>query len=1339
MIRTTYTIGCLLGLTLCALVGCDDSGDSTSGDTVLILADRDGGNAPARIALEALVLDGNGAALPTTTGLSYAWDFGDGSTSDDPTPSHVFEAAGDYTVTATVSGPDGELGSGTFEVGISPPAGLSVADVQFTPTQGGAEEQITATFTIQNDGAAPIGPWAIEIFAARSEIRDASARRLKRIEVDGDIDSPGFTETFPIPSDLSSGSYRVGVVADADEAIGDTDREDNVAWGLPDLQVRNAVDTGPDLVICAVEVPAFAAGSTGEDPVLQQGDQIEGRLCMSNGGNRPAARTSYRILLTPDPESIPADAPVVASGDGPALEQGGQDFVDTIIDIPADLAPGTWHLIAEADPEDEVAEQREDNNTRALAQRISVVEIGEVPGVDLVLESLTVDGEVAFWGQTLPGQLVIANRGDTSVERSFVVRIEADPQSGRESVQLVSVNVGGLAAGARETLDVDVRITQRVEPGEYRLSAEADAGGSTDDVNRANNRRTLQTIVRLGGEPDVDPAVSGVDIDPEEVEAGSPITVSATISNTGMDPTGALEVAVLLSPDPEFADGGITVATYQLDSLMGGAQTAFSESVTIPQDLDQRIPSFWVAVAVDPDNRLAEPDEANNFERAARPLVVTGATGGCAEDAANEPNDVPQDAVALDPGDYAGLGVCDEADWFAVGVAAGAGLEVTIRWADDSDPASLALTDEMGAVIADAEGEGTSRVVFEPPAAEARTRLLRVTGGGAELQYDLSIQSAAPGDDPNLRVRRVRPNPGVVQPGAPISVRFDASNTGGAAAPATDAEVRLVRAGDDGNGDVLGTVEVPALEGGEEIPVVAELGIPEGTANGLYLLRVVADAAAAVAEGDEDDNIGSASIRVSSEDACEVDALEPNGSPFEEGVPQSAAANIQAGQVAGLATCRGDDDWYAVALSEGERLDVTIEFDPAGGDLDLALYDTDGETRLDESAGLQNRETVTLRRAPADGTYFVRAYLAPGDEVSLGNTYSIDVNVQPADACGDDGFEPNASRDEAQLLPDGLHELTLCPGDEDWFRFNIPAGNLVSYQVNSGAAGVTISLFGPDGALIDESNRRITLEAEENGEYALRASVDADEAVVYTLNVAGVSGVDLAVEELTVSPAAGAPGTDVRAITQVANLRGDPANGVLLRYVLSNDARLSAEDEVLVERLVDLPAAGALEVRQKLTIPADAESGARFVVAVIDPERRIPDLRPGNNELAAPLAIDAGCADDDDRENEGPRTATPLMAADGAYEGGVICPFSEDWFSLEVPAGEVTIGIGFTHASGDLDLTVYDADGANILGESRSESDDESVTFDAAAGTVLIRVDGFFEATNSYTLSWTLP
>src|SRR5690606_17707545 len=94
-----------------------------------------------------------------------------------------------------------------------------------------------------------------------------------------------------------------------------------------------------------------------------------------------------------------------------------------------------------------------------------------------------------------------------------------------------------------------------------------------------------------------------------------------------------------------------------------------------------------------------------------------------------------------------------------------------------------------------------------------------------------------------------------------------------------------------------------------------------------------------------------------------ADRFEPNDAP-------DAARDLPPGAHADL-TCTLDD-YYRVALKKGQRLTVTLDLDPAKGDLDLELSRPDGRGVVG-AYGVGPREEVTLL-ADADGRYLVRVY-----------------------------------------------------------------------------------------------------------------------------------------------------------------------------------------------------------------------------------------------------------------------------------------------------------------------------------------------------------------------------
>lgn len=86
---------------------------------------------------------------------SYAWDFGDGSTSTDKSPSHVYANAGNYNAVLTVTGPGGTVEkSVTIKVNAKKP----VANFTASPTSGKAP--LTVNFTNRSTGTISSYAWS---------------------------------------------------------------------------------------------------------------------------------------------------------------------------------------------------------------------------------------------------------------------------------------------------------------------------------------------------------------------------------------------------------------------------------------------------------------------------------------------------------------------------------------------------------------------------------------------------------------------------------------------------------------------------------------------------------------------------------------------------------------------------------------------------------------------------------------------------------------------------------------------------------------------------------------------------------------------------------------------------------------------------------------------------------------------------------------------------------------------------------------------------------------------------------------------------------------------------
>ena len=1334
--------GLLLGL-LFSLTAC--GGDSANEPIpVAIVASHVTGNAPMTIQFSAQLAPVDGAQP------SYEWDFGDGTASTGNTVEHTFELAGEFDVSLNVSAA-GRRGNDTVRIELNESADLMVADVVVSPMRATAGEEIQVNWSVSNRAAPVVGEWGHAVILSADRNFDADDRVVGRRTQSEPIGEGVLAQQIPVtlPEDIDSGDWYVAVVADYDGVVGDVDRTNNVFWSTGQLQIRNQSDTGPDLVICGFSIPAFDALAADVEPTVQLDDQLELDVCLGNVGNRPVGTASFSVFLSDDETLDPTDRNVGVS-QSVALGPGDRTQVRVVVDIADPITAGAWYFIAQADPSESVDEQNENNNVRTWSDSVTVVEPGNVDGVDLVLKTFSTSAERVYWGQTMAGTVVIENRGTSAVERFFVVRFVAEPIAGGMPIVVHSINVDGIDAGATVELEVGIPINRRLDFGDYRVVGIADPTNSSNDVNLANNQRALSGALTLGGDPSVDPAVSDVILATETVAAGAEARVAASIRNLGQDASGQVEYSVVLSEDEILDFGDVTVLADSLANLDGGGLQNLELSFVVPLELDQQVPRWFVGVVVDPNRRIsAELSEDNNVAFALESLEVTGAMGGCREDA-NEPNDSREQASELAVGSVEELGLCGNQDWYRIDVADHDVLNVSASWPVADGRLNLDLVDEQGSLIKAAAGVDGEKNVFLMPTDAPRTIYIRVVSEGTRFQYDLNIEFYNGQGQADLRVDDAAVIPSLAQPGQLVAARFQVSNVGTTGVDTTEAAVFLNDVPSSMGGTFLGRITVGELPARSAAEAEGTVSIPVGTANGDYYLVIVADGTELVDELDEDNNAVPIRLRVSDDLECTPDEREPNGSPHELNGAQPVANALAGGEYANLTVCAGDDDWYAVALGADQRLEASVIYQQNEGDVELALYDADGMTLLAESTSILGADSVEIARNEVPSTYYLRVYLNQSQGV-VSNDYDLLVVTGPAELCEDDPFEPD-DPETIPLLPDGLHDLQLCAGDEDAFRFAIPAGNTVSWTLTAGDAPLTITLYDPDGVEMASSERRIAHQAQQNGNYVVRVTSADGGEYPYQLRTSGVSGVDLAIESVEISRVAAGPGADLRVRSVLSNRRGDNARNFTVRYLLSLDDQPSADDITLRDRLIPLlQGAADLAIDTRVTLPNDFTPlfGAgnvvlpreAFIIGIVDPERIIPDVRLVNNEAAAAFEIQSACVDDDPRMNEGPGTATPLDQNGAELQiDAVICAFTEDWYELNpMQSGTLNVQLNFAHSNGDLDLVLYNAETGVELGASRTEQNVELVSVPIDVDDRLhIRVDGFDEAEASYRLTWSI-
>ena len=152
--------------------------------------------------------------------------------------------------------------------------------------------------------------------------------------------------------------------------------------------------------------------------------------------------------------------------------------------------------------------------------------------------------------------------------------------------------------------------------------------------------------------------------------------------------------------------------------------------------------------------------------------------------------------------------------------------------------------------------------------------------------------------------------------------------------------------------------------------------------------------------------------------------------------------------------------------------------------------------------------------------------------------------------------------------------------------------------------------------------------------------------------------------------------------------------------------------------------------------------------AVVDSTYYVQVYGYNNGENTYSMQIEHGeagvspCSPDDAyEENDAWTTATPItLPAVGntdLYQDMVLCSDDEDWFAIEVPAGEgVTVRINFVDADGDLEMRLYDDTQTQLDYSTSASSDVEEVSWTrvGTTATFYVKVYGYLSADNDYTM-----
>jgi len=385
---------------------------------------------------------------------------------------------------------------------------------------------------------------------------------------------------------LPEGQHSIFAVADPDNKINELAENNNLA------AILITVVASP-VTLADLELPAADISFSNDSP--KAGEAFNINATLHNRGGTDAKNFAVKFY----------------DGDpGAGGKQLGPDF--DIPNLPANssaslqlqavsLTEGGHTIFIVADPYGQVPESDETDNIGSKA--ITVAPNPKAPA-DLRIPSLSVDPSPPVEKQQANVKAVVRNDGQSEATAVLLQVYDGNPDQGASLIGEFTIPA---LPGDGSEANVTIPWTPQTLGG-HTLWARVDPFNTVPESNEANNNATLTVNVQKAPPPPPDLVVTDRDIilSNPAPRTGEKITITANVSNAGgADVNGAM--VRFFDGDP--AQGGMQIGADVTGNVQGGRSTPF----TVEWDTTGREGDHEIFVLVDPDNKIAETDETNNF------------------------------------------------------------------------------------------------------------------------------------------------------------------------------------------------------------------------------------------------------------------------------------------------------------------------------------------------------------------------------------------------------------------------------------------------------------------------------------------------------------------------------------------------------------------------------------------------------------------------------------------------------------------------------------------------------------------------------------------------------
>ncbi|MFO8006430.1 MAG: tectonin domain-containing protein [Candidatus Brocadiia bacterium] len=388
------------------------------------------------------------------------------------------------------------------------------------------------------------------------------------------------------------------------------------------------------------------------------------------------------------------------------------------------------------------------------------------------------------------------------------------------------------------------------------------------------------------------------------------------------------------------------------------------------------------------------------------------------------------------------------------------------------------------------------------------------------------------------------------------------------------------------------------------------------------------------------------------------------------------------------------------------------------------------------------------------------------DETDEGNNSNVaEYSDWDAVPIYEDAYEANDAKAAAYNLS-GVERIWLsdfkglaAQGNDDWYEIYASADFQriqVDCSFTHADGDIGIALYDSGGTFLTSSNGTAN---SESIDYVVAAASDSYYIRVFGDNAGNVynlwwddaAALDLKGTAFNATPEPLVAGESFSVNYVIANEEPNPSGGFQVYFYLSTNDFISPSDELLGNAYIAAGVAGNSDtgtLSETLTLPSIGHSfwqgdANYYIGMIVDATYAINETDEGNNCNTGEMSDwDTVAIYDDAYEENDTRPAYYDLSSQEqnwlASIDGYGAQTDEDWYRIfpDTGYGRILVECTFTHADGDINVSLHDSAGTWLAGASSSD-DNEYLDFvvPADANDYYLRVTGA-DAGNAYDLWW---